>query len=76
MVADALVKTLFGREPVTTGVFTNDQHRPSVLYAEPEQASDGSPTLGSGADQSSTPSDPEVMELDDDLGIEPDPLED
>ena len=30
--ADALAKAAAGREPVPTGVFTSDQHKPSVRY--------------------------------------------
>ena len=74
--ADALAKAASGREPVPTGVFGNDKHKPSVRYEEPEQANDGPPTLGSRANQPSVPSDPEVMELDEDPAIEPDPLAD
>jgi len=64
------------RELVLIGVFANDQHRPSVGYKELEQAGDGPPTLGSGADQPLVPSDPKVMELDKDLVTGPDPLVD
>jgi len=49
-------------------------HKPSVHYEEPEQANDGPPALGSGANQPSAPSDPEVMELDKDPATEPEPL--
>ena len=34
------------------------------------------PALGSGANQPVAPSDPEVMELDEDPAIEPNPLDD
>ena len=30
--ADTLMKAASSREPVPTGVFTNDQHKPSVRY--------------------------------------------
>ena len=73
---DALVKTASGQEPVPTGVFTNDQYKPLVRYEELEQTGDGPPTLGSGANQPVAPSDPEVMELDEDPATEPDPLAD
>ena len=65
-----------GREPVPTGVFASDQYKPSVHYEEPKQTDDGPPTLGLGANQLSAPSDPDVVELDEDLAIEPDPLAD
>ena len=73
---DALAKVAFGQEPVPTGVFASDQHKPSVCYEEPKQAGGGQPTLGSRADQPSAPSNPEVMELDKDPTTEPDPLAD
>ena len=74
--ADSLAKAVSGREPVPTSVFTSDQHKSSVRYEELKQVSDGPPTLGSGANQPSAPSDPEVMELDENPAIEPDPLAD
>ncbi|XP_066310780.1 uncharacterized protein [Miscanthus floridulus] len=73
---DALAKAASGQEPVPTSIFASDPYEPSVHYEEPEHASDGPPTLGSGANQPSAPSDPEVMELDEDPVIEPDPLAD
>ncbi|XP_066324297.1 uncharacterized protein [Miscanthus floridulus] len=68
---DALVKIAFGRESVPMGVFASDQYKPLVRYEELEQTGDGSPTLDSGANQSVAPSDPKVMELDEDPAIEP-----
>ncbi|XP_066361079.1 uncharacterized protein [Miscanthus floridulus] len=73
-VADALVKAVSDREPVPIGIFASDQYKPSVHYEESEQAGDGLPTLGLGANQPSAPSDPKVMELDEDPAIEPNPL--
>ena len=58
------------------GVFTSDQHEPSIRYEELEQAGDGPPALGSGANQPSAPPDPEVMELEEDPATELDPLAD
>ena len=58
-----------------TGVFASDQYKPSIRY-EPEQAGDGPPTLGSRANYPLAPSDPEVMELDEDPATESDPLAD
>ncbi|XP_066373367.1 uncharacterized protein [Miscanthus floridulus] len=74
--ADALAKMAFGREPVPIGLFASDQYKPSVCYEESEQASDGPPALGLEANHPSAPSDPEVMEVDEDPAIEPDPLAD
>ena len=75
-VADALAKAVSGREPVPTGIFDSDQHKPSVCYEEPEQTSDRPPTLGSRANQHSAPPYLEVMDLDADLVAEPDPIAD
>ena len=47
-----------------------------VHYEEIEQTGDGPPSLGSGAKQPMAPSDPEVMELNEDPAIEPDCLVD
>ena len=58
------------------GVFTSDQHKPSVCYEGLEQDGDGPPILGSRANQPSTPSGPKVMELEEDPAIEPNPLDD
>ena len=75
-VADVLAKTASGQEPVSTGVFTSDQYKPSVRYEELEQTGDGPPALVLGANQPVAPSDPEVMELDKDPATEPDPMVD
>ncbi|XP_066347700.1 uncharacterized protein [Miscanthus floridulus] len=72
-VGDALAKAAFGREPVPTGIFTSDKHQPLVCYEELEQDGGRPLDLGSGANQPSAPSDPEVMELDEDPMTEPDP---
>ena len=74
--ADALAKAASGREPMPIGILTSDQHKPLVRYEELEQADDGSPTLGSRANQPSAPSNPKVMELDEDPATETDPLAD
>ena len=71
-----LAKMASSQEPVSTSVFTGDQYKPSDCYEESEQTGDGPPALGSGANQSVAPSDPEVMELDEDPVIEPAPLAD
>ena len=74
--ADALMKTASGREPVLRDIFANDQYKPSVHYEEPKQTDDMLPALGSGANQPVASSNPEVMELDEDPVIEPNPLVD
>ncbi|XP_066396485.1 uncharacterized protein [Miscanthus floridulus] len=75
-VADALAKTMSDQEPVPMGIFASDQYKPSVCYEELEQTDDGPPTLGLGANQLVAPSDPKVMELDEDSMTKPDPLAD
>ena len=73
---DAIAKAASGREPVPTGVFASDQHKPLVRYEGSEWANDGPPNPASGANQPTAPSSPEVMELEEDPAIEPDPLVD
>ncbi|XP_066374805.1 uncharacterized protein [Miscanthus floridulus] len=62
------------QELVLMGVFASDQHKPSVRYEGLEQASDSPPILGSEANQPSAPSDLDVMELEEDPMIAPNPL--
>ena len=56
------------------GVFTSDQHKPSVCYEGLEQADDGLPDLAPRASQPTAPSGPKVMELEEDLATELGPL--
>jgi hypothetical protein len=72
-VANALAKVASGREPIPTGIFASDQHKPLIHYEEPEQIDNESPTLGLRADQPLAPFDPKVMELEEDSVVEPDP---
>ena len=58
-----------------TGVFASDEHMPSVCYEGSEWADDGLPDLASWANQPTAPFGPEVMELEEDPAIEPDPLD-
>ncbi|XP_066361171.1 uncharacterized protein [Miscanthus floridulus] len=74
--ADTLMKAASGRELVPMGIFASDQDKPLVCYEGSEQGSDGPSNLGPGADQPSAPSSPEVMELEEDPAIEPNPLVD
>ena len=69
-----LARAASDRELVPTGVFANDQHKPSVHCEGSEQASDGPHIVGLGANQPLAPSGPEVMELEEDPAMEPDPL--
>ena len=58
------------------GVFASDQHKPLVCYEGLEWADNGLSDPASGANQPKAPSNPEVMELEEDPAIEPDPLVD
>ena len=71
-----LVKAASGREPVPTGVFASNQHKPSVRYEGSEWANDGPSDPAPRADPPMAPSDPEVMELEEDSTTELDPLDD
>jgi hypothetical protein len=77
------------REPVLAGVFASNQHKPFIRYGELEQADNESLILGSGAGSdnkllalgsgASLPADlpdPEVMEVDEDPPVRPNPLPD
>ncbi|XP_066385281.1 uncharacterized protein [Miscanthus floridulus] len=75
-VANALMKVASGREPVPTGVFASDQHKPSVRYEVSDQADDSPSDPAPRADPSIVPFDLEVMELEEDSATEPDPPDD
>ena len=74
--ADTLAKAASGQEPVPTGIFASDQHKPSVRYEGSEWADDGPSDPASRANQPTAPSSPEVLELEQNPVIEPDPLVD
>ena len=59
--ADTLAKMTSSREPVPTGIFASDLHKPSVQYEEPKQTSNEPLVLGSRADGPLVPSDPKVI---------------
>ena len=73
--ANALAKAVSSRELVPTGVFASDQHKPSVRYEGSERADDGPCDPASGADQPMALPGLDVMELEEDPAIEPDPLD-
>ena len=75
-VADALAKAASDQEPVPTGVFASDQHKPLIRYEGSEWADDGPSDLALGADQPTAPPGPDVIELKEDPVTEPDPLDD
>ena len=58
------------------GVFASNQHKPSVHYEGLEWANDGSSNPGPRAEQPSATFGSEVIELEEDPAIEPDPLVD
>ena len=58
------------------GVFASDQHKPSVRYEGSKQADGGPSNPALGVDQPMAPPSPNVMELEEDPAIEPDPLDD
>ena len=72
--ADVLAKATSGQELMPTGIFSSDQHKPSVHYEGSKCADDGPSNLASGANQPMAPSGPKVMELEEDPTTEPDPL--
>ena len=74
--ADALMKAASGRELVSMGVFTSDQHKPSVHYEGSEWADNDPSDTAPRADPPTAPPNPEVMELEEDPAAEPDPLND
>ena len=74
--ADALAKAASGQEPVPTGVFASDQHKPSVRYERSEPADDGPSDQTPGANLPMALPDPKVMELEVDPTMEPDPPDD
>ena len=74
--ADTLAKAASSREPVPAGVFASDQHKPSVRYMGSEQANDGPSSPTPGADPTTAPPDPEVIELEEDPVVEFDPPDD
>jgi hypothetical protein len=59
---------------VPSGVFASDLYKPSVTCQELTQ--DGSELPASGADPTTAPADPEVMQIKEDLDKGPDPLPD
>ncbi|XP_066354494.1 uncharacterized protein [Miscanthus floridulus] len=70
------MKAASSQESVPTGVFANDQHKPSVRYEGSDRAEDGPSKLAPRADPPSVPFNPEVMELEEDPDVEPDPPDD
>ena len=59
-----------------TGIFASDQHKPLVRYEGAGWADNGPSDPAPGADQPTAPPGPDVMELEEDPAIEPDPLDD
>jgi hypothetical protein len=74
--ADELTKLASGRAPTPTGVFASDLYKPSVTYQGSAQDDSELPTLTLGADPTLAPTDPEVMQIEDDPATGPDTLPD
>ena len=74
--ADALTKVVSGQELVPMGVFASDQHKPLVRYEGSKWADNGPSNLASRADPLTSPSNPKVIELEEDPAAEPDPPND
>ena len=70
------MKAASGREPVPMGVFASDQHKHSVCYEGSERADDGPSNPAPGVGQPTASPGPDVMELEEDLVAEPNPLDD
>ena len=58
------------------GVFVSDQHKPLVRYEGSKRADDGPPSPALRDNPPTAPSEPEVMELEEDPIAEPDPPND
>lgn len=71
--ADTVAKMASGREPIPTGIFANNQYKPSIRFKEAEEANTEPPDPGLGASQPLAPSDPKVTESDGEPEAEPDP---
>jgi hypothetical protein len=67
--ADKLVKMASGRAPAPTSVFASDLYKPSTTYQGSAQDGNEPPTLTSGADPTLAPTEPDVMQIEDDLAI-------
>ncbi|XP_066392662.1 uncharacterized protein [Miscanthus floridulus] len=74
--ANTLAKAASDREPMPMGVFTSDQHKPSVRYEGLEWVNDGPSDPTPGADQPTALLSPDVMEIEEDPAIKLDPLDD
>jgi len=73
--ADALAKATSDQEPVPTGVFASDQHKPSVCYEGAKWANNGPSDPAPGDYHPTAPSGPVVMELEEEPATEPNPLD-
>jgi hypothetical protein len=73
---DKLVKLASGQAPVPTSVIANDLYKPSVTYQWLAQDGSELPTLASVADLTLVLTDPNIMQIKDELDIGPDPLMD
>jgi hypothetical protein len=74
--ANELVKLASGQALGSTGIFTSDLYKPLVTYPGSMQDRSKLPTPTLGAGSTPAPTDPEVMQIEDDPAIGPDPLSD
>jgi hypothetical protein len=70
------VKLAFSQAPVPTGVFASDLYKPSITYQGLAQDDSEPRTPALGANSTLAQTDLEVMQIEDDLAIGPDPLPD
>jgi hypothetical protein len=68
------MKLASGWAPAPVGIFACDLYKPSITYQGSAQDGIEPPTLTSEADSTPAPTDPEVMQIEDDPAIWPDPL--
>jgi hypothetical protein len=71
---DELAKLASSRAPVPTSVIASDLYKPSVTYQWLAQDDSELPTLASVADLTLVPTDPDIMQIKDELDTGPDPL--
>jgi hypothetical protein len=73
--ADELVKLASGQEPVPFGVFANHLHKPLVTCQDSMQDGNEAPAPASGASPTPVPTEPEVVEIVEDLAPGPNPCQ-
>jgi hypothetical protein len=74
--ADELAKLASGWAPAPAGVFASDLYKPSVTYLGLAQDDNEPPMPALGSDSTIAPTNPEVMQIEDDPATGPEPLSD